>query len=411
MDIKIRSRLLQRTLILLTIIISFFLVLSSARSWMSYVYAGDPPPYGFKEALAVEKNNSEFYFLLAQFYDSYDAAGAGDQVYPLYQKALELNPLNYAYWFYMADSLFMDGRKEESLFALNQATNLAPGVVSLRWGAAMLASKLGNEEALVNNIRSVLASDPRRRLKAFPVLWQSLRNGDKIWKAIPDNALPEYLHFLISTRRVSEAEQAWGKLSDTAEIPQDIFQRYVSFLITENKPQAAKEAWAKRLGDWQGVWNGDFEKEITSAGFDWRRGKVEGVNITRIRNTDNRGYSLKIDFDGSSNVDFNHLRQIVPVFGNSDYELSSDMKSKGLSTRNGLFWDVSCWGPGGSGSMHTQTGEVLGTSDWHEVSTSFKTPPGCEYVVIRLRRQPDNDLGRKITGTVWIDNVKLEKQL
>ncbi|MEZ4547523.1 MAG: hypothetical protein R3B51_07320 [Thermodesulfobacteriota bacterium] len=223
--------------------------------------------------------------------------------------------------------------------------------------------------------------------------------------------MPEYLHFLISTRRVSEAEQAWGKLSNTAEIPQDIFQRYVSFLITENKPQAAKEAWAKRLGDWQGVWNGDFEKEITSAGFDWRRGKVEGVNITRIRNTDNRGYSLKIDFDGSSNVDFSHLRQIVPVFGNSDYELSSNMKSKGLTTRNGLFWDVSCWGPGGSGSMHTRTGEVLGTSDWHEVSTSFKTPPGCEYVVIRLRRQPDNDLGRKITGPVWIDNVELEKQL
>ena len=405
MNLVIRSRLRQYALLALSAILVLILITRAANNWLSYVYAGDPPPKGLKEASVLEPNNSEFYFLLAQYYDSYDASVPSNQVYSYYQKALELSPANFAYWFYLADSLFMDGKQDDSLLALNQATELAPGMVSLRWGAAMLASKMGDEEAIISNIRSVLDNDPQRRYKAYPILWQSLRNGDKIWKAIPDDALPSYLNFLISTRRLPQTKLAWHKLSGISEVPEETFLRYVSFLINENDLQYAKQIWTDRLGAWQGVWNGSFEKEPLSAGFDWRIRKVDGVNISRKINPDN-GYSLKIEFEGKDHPDSDILRQVIPVNQNSNYRLISRMKSSGVTTRNGPFWEIICYG---SDRLNVRTEAVSGTTDWHDVSVSFTTPQGCEYLILRLRQVSNEVNERKISGIVWIDNVELEQ--
>ena len=299
----------------------------------------------------------------------------------------------------------MDGRKEDASLALNQATELAPGMVSLRWGAAMLAAKMGNEEAIISNIRSVLASDPQRRHKAYPVLWQSLRNGDKIWKAIPDDALLSYLKYLINTRRLPETKLAWEKLSGISEVPEETFLRYASFLINENDLQYAKQIWTDRLGAWQGVWNGSFEKEPLSAGFDWKIKEVDGISISREINPDN-GYSLKIEFEGENHINSYILRQVVPVKENSNYRLNSRMKSSGVTTRNGPFWEIICYG---SDRLNVRTEEVIGTTDWHDVSVSFTTPRGCEYLIIRLIQISNEIYERKISGTVWIDNLELEQ--
>ncbi|MCI0481657.1 MAG: hypothetical protein L0213_08730, partial [Candidatus Dadabacteria bacterium] len=58
--------------ILLTICISLFLIRSSAKGWLSNIYAEDPAPAGFYEAIKVESGNAQLYFLLAQYYENYD---------------------------------------------------------------------------------------------------------------------------------------------------------------------------------------------------------------------------------------------------------------------------------------------------------------------------------------------------
>ena len=259
MKFTISSRFSQYPSIFLTIIISLLLVWNSAKSWLAYIDADDPPPDGFKEAIAIDDSNAQFYFLLSQYYNNYDMSFPRDQVYNLYMKALELNPFNYNYWYYLAEFLSGEGKRDKALFALNQATELSPGVVELRWRAGMLAAKLVDENALLDNLSSVIANDRNRRLKAFIILWQSIRNGNKIQHVIPNNALPAYLHYLISTHRVSEAEIIWNRMLNNVEIPRDIFLRYVTFLINEHDIASAKKAWVHQFGDWRGVWNGNFE--------------------------------------------------------------------------------------------------------------------------------------------------------
>src|SRR3990167_3627371 len=132
MKFTISSRLSLHISILLTISITLFLTWNSAKSWLSYVYAGDPPPAGFNEAITAESGNSQFYFLLAQYYENFDFTVPRGEIYQLYGKALELNPLNYNYWCFLAEFLSKEGKREMAIYALNRATELAPGVISLR---------------------------------------------------------------------------------------------------------------------------------------------------------------------------------------------------------------------------------------------------------------------------------------
>ena len=172
MKFKLNSRLSLYSSILLAIFVSLFLSWSAAKSWFSYIYAGDPPPGGFTEAIGVEGDNSQLYFLLAQFYENYDFTVPRGDIQDLYRKALELNPLNYNYWYYLAEFLSTEGKRDLALFSLNQATELAPGVVSLRWAAGILASRLGEP----------IEREALERLRRPPVLW---------WEGEPEPGGPE----------------------------------------------------------------------------------------------------------------------------------------------------------------------------------------------------------------------------
>src|SRR3990167_11175002 len=199
MKFTIGSRFSLYTSIFVTITITLFLSWSAAKTWLSYVYATDPPPNGLNDAIRIESENSQFYFMLGEYYANYDLSAPRSRVYDLYKKALELNPLDYNYWYYLAEFLLQERKRDLAIYTLNKATELAPGVVSLRWAAGMLASRLGDEEALSSNLGAVIKYDVHRRKKAFIILWQTLRNEDKILKIIPDNAYLEYIHFLIDT--------------------------------------------------------------------------------------------------------------------------------------------------------------------------------------------------------------------
>lgn len=403
MNLVIRSRLRQYALLALSAIIILILVTRAASNWLSYIYAGDPPPRGLKEATVLEENNSEFYFLLAQYYDNYDFTVPRAEVAKLYDKALELNPLNYNYWFYLAEFLSRQGEKEKAIYALNQSTQLSPGAVSLRWAAGMLASKLGDKEALLDNLVPVMAYDADRRQKAFTILWQTLRKGDDIRKVLPEEAVPDYMKFLIKTKRVPETYDIWSDHKNLVDY--NLFMLMMNFLIYQNNIDFAKNAWTDRMGAWDGVWNGKFEKTINNNGFDWTISNLEGIGITTPTDSGRKGNSLRIEFDGNNNYDFYHFRQVVPVEENTSYTLSSDIKSENLTTRNGIFWEVYCLH---GDDLYQRSEQTYGTTDWHKVELSFTTPPGCTSAVIRLRRFK-TDIDSPFSGVLWVDDVELEK--
>jgi hypothetical protein len=406
MKLKLKSKFSRYIAILITIVISFMLIMDSAKSWFSYIYAGDPPPNGLKYAYSLESGNAEFYFLLAQYYNFYDYTFPRENIYPLYKKALELNPFNYGYWYSLAQFLSMQNRKDDARFALKQAVELSPGVVALRWEAAMMASELGDRESVLSNLRPVIASDPHRRKRAFVVLWHSIKDGEVILDVISDEALPQYLHFLIDTERPNEAVKVWNRLPDKTTIPDNAFVRYISFLIREGYLNDAKLAWVERLEDWEGIWNSDFEDTILDGGFDWRTSSAEGAKVTQKFETSENTRLVKIEFDGDSESDHTYLTQFIPLTEDTKYSLDIRLKSKDLFTGGELLWEVYC--PSEKKSL-ARTPNIRGISDWRNISLSFETPYGCNLVTLRLRSSKDRWSGKKMSGSLWIDKVAMKE--
>jgi hypothetical protein len=111
--------------------------------------------------------------------------------------------------------------------------------------------------------------------------------------------------------------------------------------------------------------------------------------------------SLRLRFTGDENVDFRHVAQVVPVKPRTRYLLTSDISTEGVTTRNGIGWEVYCKG------LDTFSEAYTGTVGWTQSRFEFDTPSDCGYVGIRIRRQKSDKLDNLISGDVWIDNVKL----
>jgi hypothetical protein len=50
---------------------------------------------------------------------------------------------------------------------------------------------------------------------------------------------------------------------------------------------------------------------------------------------------------------------------------------------------------------------LTGDNDWRELSISFETPKKSQGGVVKFRRERTDKFDRFISGTVWVDNVRL----
>jgi len=179
---------------------------------------------------------------------------------------------------------------------------------------------------------------------------------------------------------------------------------------TEDRGSEAFSIWSEvigRSGNDSLIWNGGFENELLGRGFDWKTQKADGVSIDfdwekRFQGTK----SLRVEFDGKHNVDFYHVSQVITLEPDTDYLLTSYMATREITTRNGISWEVYCYP---TGSMTKATEPLTETAEWKRVELSFHTPSDCKSILLRLRRYKSPKLDRYISGTAWVDDVKLSK--
>ena len=407
MNLTFRTPISKVAALLTLVIVLIALIIRSYDNWTAYKLATISVPDGLLKASRIEPGNPDYYFLIGYYYMKYDPRSGGNKIESNYKKAISLLPFNAQYWLSLSQYLHDKGESQKALFALEHSTQLSPGSVSLRWSAGMLANFMNATEQVLSNLNNVIKNDPSRRDKAFSLLWSSVGNGNTISKSIPENALRDYYKYLIKTRRSADAGRVLERLKSTGDDVSDIGYQYVNQLLTEKKFDLAISEWKEIYGQWDGVWNGDFENKIVRRGFDWQIYGTDGVRIRRVKNSKNGKYSLKVEFDGEHNVDFRNLVQFIPVEEGTDYTISSYVMSNNLTTRSGLFWQVICTD---SKDLKAKSEMITGTNDWRSLNLDFTTPESCNMIQLILRRHVSDDIGQKISGTLWIDSVAIKKR-
>jgi tetratricopeptide (TPR) repeat protein len=330
---------------------------------------------------------------------------------------LSRDPASARRWADLGDALAQGGAVFRASAAYDQALRIAPSSAEILVSAAAFYLRDGDREKGVRCVSRTLAVAPglsdalssymaSNRVTALEVLASGL--------PLQRQPVQFYLRYFMAQSDVPSANLLWqwsaaNHLTDTR-----ILVQYVNFLIAQEHASEAATTWESALGHEKRqylkaefVFNGGFEFDpIQDAPFDWAIGRSEHARIVRDLQAYSGGHSLRIDFDGSANVDFNEVSQMA-VLPAGEYELQAYMRANEVTTDQGIFLRIS-----DGDAQHrviAETKAVVGSTPWRRLTASFVVARAPRIVEIRVLRRSSLRFDNKINGTVWIDQVSLRR--
>jgi len=311
-------------------------------------------------------------------------------------------------WLKLAQAETVLGNPDKARAILEFSDGLAKNVYRWKWDQILLAHELGMEKIVIGNI-NFLIQHRNKVQDAFQLFDAHLAgNVMRAVNVLDAGNLIAFLEWLMRWGRMNDAQIAWNKIVSDGIQDEDILLKYIHFLVSRKRIPLAAEIWRSNTGI-TGITNPGFEDQMTGRGFDWRY-TANNKGKWTIRRTLSEAFSgthsLKIRFEGTENISFGHLYQIVPVDPLTPYRLTYRWRSKNITTDQGPFVDIygyDCKGVYFKGSM------MLGTHHWQEQDMEFTVTEDCHAVVVRLHRRRSHRFDNKIAGMLWLDDFKLEK--
>jgi hypothetical protein len=153
------------------------------------------------------------------------------------------------------------------------------------------------------------------------------------------------------------------------------------------------------------LWDGGFESGIFGGGFSWRiPWDFSNPQIAiDSREKHSGSHSLRLLFNGKSNLNFTNLCHYVPIQPSSAYQFSAWVRTKFLTSEQGVRFQLRSFGaPGNSDAVSS---DVRGSEPWTRIEMrwcSGKDVQEAQVCIVRLHSdEPEN----KIQGTAWVDDV------
>jgi len=157
------------------------------------------------------------------------------------------------------------------------------------------------------------------------------------------------------------------------------------------------------------LWNGGFESGFHNSGYAWfYDNNTRGVEIQLDSREKHSGsQSLRLTFDGKSDINFAEVCHVVPVTPLGLYKFSAWIRTRDLTTDQGLRFRIQSMGVGGAPAY---TPEVHGTQPWTEVEIPWSADAGANEAQVCIVRFPSDQPDNRIRGAAWVDDVSLVPQ-
>jgi hypothetical protein len=320
----------------------------------------------------------------------------------------------------LADAYQASGDPVQAQQAYEQAVANYPisSEVAWRYGSFLLyEGKLSDGYA---QIQRALLVDPSLSSSAISECWQADPNLVSIlYKILP--AKPEYyqsaMDFFLFRNLLDPALKLWNHERQLGlPITMKDAVPLVDALIDQDRIAEAQQTWQQALEashwpqapykDGSLIFNGGFEHALANGGYDWQEVTTSGVRFDfDSLSAHESSRSLRIQFQGTSNLDFHHLFQYVPVNPGTRYHFSAYLRTEGVSTDRGIGFEII--DPRHPTEVHQVTSEVIGTNPWTLVQADLVTGVDTHFLKIAVKRLPSWKFDNKLSGTVWIDDVSL----
>ncbi|HWS87130.1 MAG TPA: tetratricopeptide repeat protein [Pyrinomonadaceae bacterium] len=337
-----------------------------------------------------------------------------------YGEAAALAPNDYLVWMEVGRARSALGDPEGGVAALRRATELAPNYAAPRWHLGNALLRAGRADEAFAELRRASDADPKTyQAQVFNMAWQVYgpnvgRVVEAVGKTTPARA--QLVAVLAGRGLLEDASAVWEGLGEGGrrahpEVGQTLARAFYAGGRYGRAVRVLKESGAEDLGVGH-VSNAGFETDIGRAGaqlFRWDVTPAEGAQTAIDARAASAGRrSLRIAFNASTQVEFAHVSQVVPVEPGARYRLSFSFKTEEFRSAASLLVFVADAGPPVV-PITTSSVAPAGTSDWQRVSFDVAAGPKTEGLLIRITRVPCAEGTCPIYGKIWYDDFHLER--
>src|SRR6267378_4017794 len=399
------------------LVLSYF----GIRNALAAHYVGLQTGQSLERAVQLEPDNARNWYLLGRYWQYNLENPDVRRAIRSYVSALSLNPASSEIWLDLASAYESEANLVAARDAFLHAKKVYPLSAEVSWRYGNFLLRQGELESAFAEMRRAVEVDPKRAAEAFS---RSLRVGPNIETTI-DRVLPPiseaYLDVIwdqTTDGHTGNALKVWDRLASLHPhlSLQDSFS-LVGALMTERRIAEASRVWDQAvlfagLADLQSppgsvLWDGGFESSVSGGGFSWLflegfRGVQIGID-TQEKHSGNR--SLRLGFDGKSVVTSTDICHYVPVLPSTSYVFSAWVKTKAVTTDQGVRFQLRSLGaPDNSAAV---TPEVHGSEPWTHIEIPWSSGRDVQEVQVCLVRFLSDQLENKIKGTTWVDDVAL----
>jgi len=344
-----------------------------------------------------------------------------DAVIRLYQTAVSLSPFDAGYTADLAQANDWAGRSNVALPLFQRAQQLFPNSAEINWKLANFYIRSGNTSDALPALKKILSSNIIDKNQIFALSDRAgINSVTVIDKLLPPNipASFAYLNFETQRGNFSAAQETWNRLLSLGSPfePKEAFP-FFEALVGSHELDSASEVWSSLVSRFPDripspasannlITNGNLQADILDGAFDWRVFPVSGVAVSQNStgpSPDAR--SLCVEFDGTQNIYYGSVLQLVPAQSRTKYTFSAFTRSQAITTDVGVGIQISDGYD--TNKMLGSTEPLIGTTPWSEQSFSFETPPGTRLVIVRIVRSPSRKFDNKIAGAFWLSRVSL----
>ena len=305
------------------------------------------------------------------------------------------------------------GRKEANADALvDIALQRAPRSLAVRTQAMVAALTEGDQEEGMRQLDAMLRLSPRRGAVLFPAMAQQTMVPafeealiEVLAKAPPWKR--DFMKVLAQEGHADAMDRVYADLRERRLLDDVELGRWIDRRMGDGRWRDAHALW---LGTLEGartplsaVYNGGFEADPTSRGFDWRRTSGAGVFTSFEAVPGATGArAAHFRFIGRPAAKGN-LRQAL-LLAPGKYRLQLRARAEFLHSEQGLEWQVRCEG----GPVIAKLGPIEGSFEWTPMDVTFDVPRDrCPGQWLHLSNPAVRGSAQQVTGDLWTDDVEI----
>lgn len=407
-------------LLFVSLIFSGALILEAGRTWMAAFFSQSSDPADWERAAALEPGNADYWQRLGR-YRQWDFQNADlRRAVADYERATQINPRSAYLWMDLASAYEMAGDLRRAREAFEKAKANYPISSEVAWNYGNFLLRSGEFPKAFAEIRRAISADPSLAALAVSVCWRAGADVERIFaEVVPPHpaAYLDAVDFFLGQQEIDSALRIWSRIPGLHE-PIDLKRSFglIEELARRGRVVEARDVWRQALAAARReppasirdslVWDGGFEGDFLNGAFGWRQVTSAEASVDFDSSAPHSGSrSLQITFDGSANVDFEHVVQRLVVEPGTRYRFQAYLKLDGVSTDSGIRFRIFDY-PRVS-DIDLLTPSLTGTLPWTMQELEFTTGRDTRLLAIALRRQRSLKLDNKIRGTVWVDDVSL----